>query len=220
MGVVAPEPGFLQGLREACDAAGALLIFDEVITGFRLGNGGAQERYGVVPDLTCLGKVIGGGLPVGAFGGRAELMDVLAPLGPVYQAGTLSGNPLATAAGTAALGQLTDDVFDRLEKRATRFGEQLESALRDAGIEVRVPTVGTLVGLFFGPELPTDYDGAKTTDEQAYARLFHGLLSRGVAIAPGAYEVLFCGLAHTDEVIDRTIERAAEAAAEAAERVG
>jgi glutamate-1-semialdehyde 2,1-aminomutase len=213
MGLVAPIDGFLPGLRAECDRVGALLIFDEVITGFRLGNGGAQARLGVRPDLTCLGKVIGGGLPVGAFGGRADVMDALAPLGPVYQAGTLSGNPLATAAGLAALSLLTDDVFVDLEARVARFAEQLEKVLRDAGLEVRVPTVGTLAGLYFGDRLPTDFAGALRTDQQAYARLFHALLDAGVAIAPGAYEVMFPGLAHTDEVLDRIVDVAASAAA-------
>jgi glutamate-1-semialdehyde 2,1-aminomutase len=214
MGLVPPAAGFLEGLRAECDRNGTLLIFDEVITGFRLGSGGAQARFGVTPDLTCLGKVIGGGLPVGAFGGRAEVMEVLAPNGPVYQAGTLSGNPVATAAGLAALSMLTDDTYATLEKRAARFGEQLEQALRDAGLAAHVPVLGTLVGLFFGEQLPHDYDGARLTDERTYARLFHALLERGVAIAPGAYEVLFPGLAHTDEVLDRIVELAAEAAAE------
>jgi glutamate-1-semialdehyde 2,1-aminomutase len=212
MGLVAPVDGFLAGLRAECDRVGALLIFDEVITGFRLGNGGAQARVGVRPDLTCLGKVIGGGLPVGAFGGRADVMEVLAPVGPVYQAGTLSGNPLATAAGLAALGLLTDDVFVGLEARVVRFATQLETALRDAGLEVRVPTVGTLAGLYVGDELPVDFDGARRTDQATYAALFHALLDAGVAIAPGAFEVMFPGLAHTDEVLDQIVDVASTAA--------
>ncbi|MBI2705819.1 MAG: glutamate-1-semialdehyde 2,1-aminomutase [Actinobacteria bacterium] len=212
MGLVAPAGGFLEGLRAEGDRVGALLVFDEVITGFRLGNAGAQGRLGVRPDLTCLGKVIGGGVPVGAFGGRADVMDALAPVGPVYQAGTLSGNPLATAGGRAALSLLTDDRFADLEKRAGRFAEQLERQLRDAGLDVRVPSFGTLVGLYFGADLPVDYDGAKRTDEQAYASFFHALLERGVAIAPGAYEVMFPGLAHTDEILDRILDVAADAA--------
>lgn len=212
MGLVTPVEGFLEGLRSECDRVGALLIFDEVITGFRLGNAGAQGRCGIRPDLTCLGKVIGGGLPVGAFGGRADVMDMLAPDGPVYQAGTLSGNPLATSAGLAALSMLTDEAFDQLEKRATRFAEQLEQALRDAGIDVRVPSFGTLLGLYFGKELPIDYEGAKRTDESAYAALFHALLERGVAIAPGAYEVMFPGASHTEEVLDRIVDIAVDAA--------
>ena len=216
MGLIAPAPGFLAGLRAECDRVGALLIFDEVITGFRVARGGAQGAFGVRPDLSCFGKVIGGGLNVGAFGGRADLMDQLAPLGPVYQAGTLSGNPLATAAGLAALGLLDDGAYDQLEATAARLATGLEAALGGAGLTVRVPRVGPLVGLFFGPELPTDYAGARTTDEPAYAALFHALLRRGVALAPGAYEVLFPGLAHTDDVVDRIVERAADAAGEIA----
>ena len=196
MGLVPPAPGFLDGLRAACDAAGALLIFDEVITGFRLGLGGAQALYGVQPDLTTLGKVIGGGLPSAAVGGRVDVMAALAPDGPVYQAGTLSGNPLATAAGLAVLDLLDDELYATLEKRA----ERLATALAATG--ARAPRVGTLVGLYFGDDEPVDYDGARRTDEKAYARLFHELLDRGVAIAPGAYEVMFPGLAHTDDVLD------------------
>jgi glutamate-1-semialdehyde 2,1-aminomutase len=212
MGLVEPAPGFLEGLRAACDEAGALLIFDEVITGFRLGRGGAQTAYGVTPDLTCLGKVIGGGLPVGAVGGRAEVMASLAPLGPVYQAGTLSGNPLATAAGLAVLDVLDANLYATLSARAERLATGLEKALLGAGLEARAPRVGTLVGLFFGPDLPADYDGARRTDESAYARFFHALLAEGVAIAPGAYEVLFPGLGHTDEVIEEVLGAAARAA--------
>ena len=219
MGLVAPAEGFLAGLRAECDRVGALLIFDEVITGFRLAFGGAQELYSITPDLSCFGKVIGGGLNVGAFGGRADLMDQLAPLGPVYQAGTLSGNPLATAAGLTALSLLDHHAYEQLTATATRLASGLESALQDAGLTGRVPRVASLVGLFFGAELPTDYVTARATDETVYAQFFHGLLSRGVALAPGAYEVMFPGLAHDDEVIDRIAAVAAEAAsATAADR--
>src|SRR5690606_3259382 len=166
MGLVAPVDGFLPGLRAGCDRGGAGLIFDEVITGFRLGRGGAQARYGVVPDLACFGKVIGGGLNVGAFGGRADLMDHLAPLGPVYQAGTLSGNPLATAAGLAALSLLDDDAYAALDATAQRRASGLPAASESAGITARLPRVGPLVGLFFGAHPPLDYDGARTTDEK------------------------------------------------------
>ena len=213
MGLVAPVEGFLEGLRAECDRVGALLVFDEVITGFRVGRSGAQGRFGVTPDLSCFGKVIGGGLPVGAYGGRADVMAEVAPDGPVYQAGTLSGNPLATAAGLAALALLTPAAYDELEGRVTRFADGLQGALDDAGLEVRVPRVATLVGLFCGPDLPVDYEGAGTTDEAVYAALFHELAARGVALAPGAYEVLFCGLAHTDEVLARVVEAVGEAAA-------
>ncbi|MCX7619953.1 MAG: glutamate-1-semialdehyde 2,1-aminomutase [Acidimicrobiales bacterium] len=213
MGLIPPVAGFLEGLRAECDRVGALLIFDEVITGFRLGDGGAQGFFGVIPDLTCLGKVIGGGLPIGAFGGRADIMSSLAPVGPVYQAGTLSGNPLATAAGLAVLSQLNDSLFSTLQQRVSRFATGLERALRDAGVPARVPACGTLCGLYLGDEPPVDYDGAKQTDERLYAQLFHALLERGVAIAPGAYEVMMVGVAHTDEVLERIIAIAAEAAA-------
>jgi glutamate-1-semialdehyde 2,1-aminomutase len=212
MGLVPPVDGFLAGLRRECDRVGALLIFDEVISGFRLGPGGAQARYGVTPDLSTFGKVIGGGLPVGAVGGRADVMDVLAPIGGVYQAGTLSGNPLATAAGLAALGQLTAATYERIEAGADRLAEGLRVALGKAGIEATVVHEGTLVGLYLGPEAPTDYDGARRTDEATYGALFHALLDRGVALAPGAYEVLFPGLGHTDDVIDDLLERVAEGA--------
>jgi glutamate-1-semialdehyde 2,1-aminomutase len=203
MGLVAPQPGFLDGLRVECDRVGALLIFDEVITGFRVARGGAQQLYGVTPDLTTLGKVIGGGLNVGAYGGRAPVMDVVAPLGPVYQAGTLSGNPLATAAGLAALDLLDDDAYARLAHQAAALGSTLREGLAKAGIPSQVPVVSTLVGLYVGDraEPPADYAEAQETDEAAYASLFHALLDRGVAVAPGAYEVLFPGLAHDDEVI-------------------
>ncbi len=216
MGLVAPVDGFLDGLRAECDRVGALLVFDEVITGFRLARGGAQALYDVTPDLSCFGKVIGGGLNVGAFGGRADLMDHLAPLGPVYQAGTLSGNPLATAAGLAALSLLDDGAHAQLATTATRLADGLEAGALDAGLTLRVPRVGPLVGLHFGAEAPTDYGGARTTDEAAYATYFHGLLARGVALAPGAYEVMFPGLAHTDEVVDRIVTVAAEVAVDVA----
>jgi glutamate-1-semialdehyde 2,1-aminomutase len=217
MGLVPPLPGFLAGLRAECDRVGALLVFDEVITGFRLARGGAQERFGVQADLTCFGKVIGGGLPIGAFGGRADVMEVLAPLGPVYQAGTLSGNPLSTAAGLAALSMLDESAYRAIEARATQLAAGLAAAFGRAGLEVAVPRVATLVGLFCGSQAPVDYDGAVGTDDTRYAALFHALLERGVAIAPGAYEVLFPGLAHTTDVIDRIVSVAGDAAAAVAE---
>jgi glutamate-1-semialdehyde 2,1-aminomutase len=213
MGLVPPAPGFLPGLREACDRAGALLIFDEVITGMRIGYGGSEAMSGVTPDLACFGKIIGGGVPVGAFGGRADLMNHLAPLGPVYQAGTLSGNPLATAAGLVALANLTPDAYAQLSATAERLAAGIRSAFAAAAIPVQVPVAGTLVGLYFGDTAPVDYDTAKRTDEKRYARFFHELLARGVAIAPGAYEVMFPSLAHTDAVVDATIAKMHEAAA-------
>jgi glutamate-1-semialdehyde 2,1-aminomutase len=190
MGVAAPAEGFLQGLRDLCDAAGALLVFDEVITGFRVARGGAQERFGVLPDLTILGKVVGGGLPLAAFGGRADVMRELAPSGPVYQAGTLSGNPLATAAGLSVLRRLRDrGVYEELERR----GARLEAGLGAYG---RVERVGAMATLF-----------AKDTDE--YASLFRHLLEHGIYVAPSQYEAMFISLAHGDEEIDRTIEAVA-----------
>jgi glutamate-1-semialdehyde 2,1-aminomutase len=203
MGLVAPEPGFLSGLRDECDRVGALLIFDEVITGFRVARGGAQELFGVRPDLTTLGKVIGGGLNVGAYGGRADVMDVVAPLGPVYQAGTLSGNPLATAAGLAALDLLDDAAYVTLVERAARLGEVLRTGLARAGVTAQVPVVASLVGIHLGDTLPRNYAEAQRTDEAGYAKLFHALLDAGVAIAPGAYEVLFPGLAHTGPILEQ-----------------
>jgi glutamate-1-semialdehyde 2,1-aminomutase len=214
MGLVPPAAGFLEALRAACDAAGALLIFDEVITGFRIGIGGAQGAYGVRPDLTCFGKVIGGGLPIAAFGGREEVMACLAPLGPVYQAGTLSGNPLATAAGLAALGELDDDLFALLAGRAQRLGAGLADAIGAAGIPVTVPVVGPLVGLHFSATPAVDYDTARTTDTGHYGAFFHAMLRRGVAMAPGPYEVAFPGLAHDDAVLDEILAAAHDAALE------
>ena len=212
MGLVGPAAGFLDGLRDECTRVGALLIFDEVITGFRVAVGGAQEAYAITPDLSCFGKVIGGGLNVGAFGGRADVMDHLAPDGPVYQAGTLSGNPLATAAGLAALSLLDDDAYRTLDDRAAQLAGGLERAITDAGLTVCSSSVGPLVGLYFGDHRPVDYADARGTDESAYAAFFHAMLGRGVALAPGAYEILFPGLAHDDAVVSAIVERAGEAA--------
>jgi glutamate-1-semialdehyde 2,1-aminomutase len=214
MGLVAPQPGFLEGLRAECDRVGAVLVFDEVITGFRLGTGGAQERYGVLPDLTTFGKVIGGGLPIGAVGGRREVMETLSPLGPVFHAGTLAGNPIATAAGLAALGELTPNVYDELAGRAALLSELLTDACSSAGFPASFPVVGTLIGMVCGGhESAVDFEGAKRTDEAAYASFFHAMLDEGVAMAPGAYEALFVGLAHTDAVLREIAERAHRAAA-------
>ena len=214
MGLVAPADGFLDGLRRACDAAGALLVFDEVISGFRLAKGGASEWFKVQPDLWCFGKVIGGGLPVGAFGGRWEIMEHLAPLGGVYQAGTLSGNPLAMAAGQATLDLLDGQAYQRLEATAARLAKGLTDALTGAGLDAVLPRVGSLLGLFLGDRAPTCFDEVKVIAENGlYPKVFHALLERGVALAPGPYEVLFPSLAHTDEVVDSTIETAVQAAA-------
>jgi glutamate-1-semialdehyde 2,1-aminomutase len=209
MGLVPPVPGFLSGLRTACDRAGALLVFDEVITGFRLASGGAAEVFGVQPDLWCFGKVIGGGLPLAAFGGRREVMEQLAPVGPIYQAGTLSGNPLATAAGLAVLSELDRTSYPELSARVGRLGSALSGVL---GPDVQVPVVGPLIGVFFSSEPVIDYEGAtKSAATGRYPGLMHGLLDRGVAIAPGAYEVFFPSLAHGEPELDRTVEAWSEA---------
>jgi glutamate-1-semialdehyde 2,1-aminomutase len=202
MGVVPPAPGFLKGLRELCTRHGALLVFDEVITGFRVAFGGAQALYGVKPDLTCLGKIIGGGLPVGAYGGPRELMNRVAPLGGVYQAGTLSGNPLAVAAGLATLRALEDRaVYDRLEA----LGASLESGIRTAAAASEVPVavnrVGSLLTTFFTDGPVTDYASAKRADTARYARFFHAMLDRGVFLAPSQFEAAFVSLAHSEQDI-------------------
>jgi glutamate-1-semialdehyde 2,1-aminomutase len=203
MGVVPPEPGFLEALRSLCDAAGSLLVFDEVITGFRVARGGAQELYGVTPDLTILGKIVGGGLPLGAFGGPAELMEQLAPVGDVYQAGTLAGNPLATAAGLSVLRRLREaDVYGELELLAAR----LEAGLEPFG---RVQRVGSMLTLFAGTEPVLDLQQAQACDAERYGALFRSLLADGVYVAPSQYEAMFVSLAHGEEEIDRTIEAAA-----------
>jgi glutamate-1-semialdehyde 2,1-aminomutase len=211
MGLVPPDAGFLPHLRKRCSEHGSLLVFDEVITGFRVGLGGAQARFDIAPDLSIFGKVIGGGLPLAAVGGPAALMDELAPVGPVYQAGTLSGNPLATAAGLAVLGQLDDGSYEQLEKTAARLTEGLRSVAADAGVPLQVPRAFTLAGLFFADAPVHDYDDAKESDVARYARCFHSMLEQGVFLAPSAFEAMFPSLAHTDADIDRTLEAAAVA---------
>ena len=212
MGVVPPAPGFLQGLREATAAHGALLIFDEVITGFRVAYGGAQALYGVRPDLTCLGKIIGGGLPVGAYGGRRDLMEKVAPLGPVYQAGTLSGNPLAVAAGLATLRALREpDVYPRLERLAVRLERGLTDASRKTGVGLTVNRVASMLTAFFTRDPVTDYASAKRADTTRYARYFHSMLSRGVYLAPSQFEAAFVSLAHAETDIDEAGRSAMEA---------
>ena len=183
---------------------------DEVITGFRVGVGGAQQRFAIMPDLSIFGKVVGGGLPLAAVGGSAALMDELAPLGPVYQAGTLSGNPLATAAGLAVLEHLDEDSYEALEVIAGRLAAGLDDAFTDAGVPAQVTRVFTLVGVFFAAAPVRDYEEARAADHARYAEFFHGLLDRGVYFAPSGYETLFPSLAHTEADIDRTIEAAAE----------
>ena len=202
MGVVAPSPGFLQALRQVTQQAGALLIFDEVITGFRVAPGGAQELYGVRPDLTVLGKIIGGGLPVGAYGGRADLMDLVAPAGPVYQAGTLSGHPVVMAAGEATLRQLTGDAYASLEAGSAR----LAAGLRVAGASVA--RVGSLLTVFFREGLPRNFTEARESDTKAFARFFHSMLDAGVVLPPSQFEAWFVSSAHDDAVIERTIKAA------------
>jgi glutamate-1-semialdehyde 2,1-aminomutase len=212
MGLVPPTDGFLAALRDRASRHGALLVFDEVITGFRVGLGGAQARYGVTPDLSIFGKVIGGGLPLAAVGGRASIMDELAPLGPVYQAGTLSGNPLATAAGLAVLAELDDASYTELERTALRLEDGLRKAFADAGVAAQVTRAFTLLGIFFADAVVTDYEAARGADHARYARVFHALLDRGVYFAPSGYETLFPSLAHDDADIDATIDAAVSAA--------
>jgi len=217
MGVVPPAPGYLEALRALCDRHGAALIFDEVITGFRLGAGGAQARTGVRADLTCLGKVIGGGLPIGAFGGRADLMDQVAPVGSVYQAGTLSGNPLAVAAGLAVLDAIEDaPPYVRLEAIASALCEALTSGARAASVPLTINRAGSLFSAFFTEEPVTDYESARRQSAGAYARFFHGMLDRGINLAPGAFEAWFVSAAHTDADVKTTESAIREAMSEAA----
>ena len=212
MGLVSPNPGFLEALRKVCDETGALLIFDEVITGFRLSYGGAAEHFGVNPDIWCFGKVVGGGLPVGAFGARREIMENIAPLGGVYQAGTLSGNPLAMAAGRVTLEFLDRDAYKQLTTTAARLADGLTDVFSSAGFSALLPRVGSLVGLFFGEKSPTNFDEAQElAGNGVYPKVFHALLQQGVAFAPGPYEGLFPSLVHTDEIIDRTLDLTASA---------
>jgi len=212
MGLVPPADGFLSHLRDRCTKHDAVLVLDEVITGFRVGPAGAQGRFGITPDLSIFGKVVGGGLPLAAVGGPDALMDQLAPLGAVYQAGTLSGNPLATAAGLAVLAELDDGAYVELERIAARLADGLHRALTGAGVEVQTPRAFTIGGLFFSATEVRDYDDATKADGERYARFFHAMLDRGVFLAPSAFEAMFPSLAHADPDIDRTIEAAAEAA--------
>ncbi|HET6946442.1 MAG TPA: glutamate-1-semialdehyde 2,1-aminomutase [bacterium] len=212
MGVVPPAPGFLSGLREVTSSSGALLIFDEVITGFRVAYGGAQERFGIRPDLTCLGKIAGGGMPLAVYGGRSDVMETLAPLGPVYQAGTLSGNPLSVAAGAATLRLLaSSDVYETLEALAARLEAGLRDAARDAEVTCAIARVASLLTVFFTPEPPRDYAGAARADVAAFARFFHAMLDRGILLPPSQFETWFISLAHTPEDIDRTVAASREA---------
>jgi len=201
MGVVPPSPGFLEGLRRLTQNDGSLLIFDEVITGFRVARGGAQELYGVAPDLTCLGKVLGGGLPIGGYGGRRELMEQVAPAGPVYQAGTLSGNPLAVAAGLATLDALDDHAYRRLEEAGARVAGALQSAAATAQVPLTVNRVGSMLTAFFTDHPVSDYAGARQADAASFASWFRRLLANGVLLAPSQFEAAFVSTAHDEEAL-------------------
>jgi glutamate-1-semialdehyde 2,1-aminomutase len=210
-GFIQPREGFLQGLRALADRHGALLLFDEVMTGFRVALGGAQARYDVIPDLTCLGKVVGGGLPAAAYGGRREIMELVAPAGPVYQAGTLSGNPLAMAAGITTLRKIAEPgVYDRLEQVAARLCAALTGAAAANDIPIQAGYAGSMWGFFFAEEPVYDYASAKKADTARYARFFHAMLERGVYLAPSQFEAAFLSLEHNDSVIDQTVSAAAE----------
>ncbi len=212
MGTVAPRPGYLQALRDLTARCGALLVIDEVMTGFRIALGGAQSLYGVRPDITCLGKIIGGGLPVGAYGGRADIMDMVAPAGPVYQAGTLSGNPLAMAAGCATLDLVArPGTYERLEALGARLESGLRSAAAAAGRAVTINRVGSMITVFFTAGPVTDYATAKTSDTAAFGRFFHAMLGAGVYLPPAQFEAAFLSLAHTEGDIDQTVAAAAAA---------
>jgi glutamate-1-semialdehyde 2,1-aminomutase len=207
MGCVKPQPGFLEKLRSLTSELGIVLIFDEVITGFRLSYGGAQEYYSIRPDLTCLGKIIGGGLPVGAYGGKAEIMDQIAPDGPVYQAGTLSGNPLAMAAGIATLKLLQKpDFYTELEKKAERFGERLQAVAAEAGIPAQLNRAGSLMTAFFTGEKVVDFDSAMKADTNLYAAHYRQMLSQGVYLAPSQFEVAFISAAHSENDLERALK--------------
>jgi glutamate-1-semialdehyde 2,1-aminomutase len=206
-GFIAPDPKFLPGLRDLATHYGSLLIFDEVMTGFRVALGGARERFGVTADLTTLGKVIGGGLPVAAYGGRRELMELIAPVGAVYQAGTLSGNPLAMAAGLATLDELTPTVHDTIAMRTTRLVQGLRESAMRYGVPFTADCAGSMWGLFFRAEPVRSFADAKTSDVERFKRFFHAALDRGVYLAPSAFEAAFMSAAHDDDVIDATLER-------------
>jgi len=219
MGLVPPEAGFLEGLRELTRARGALLIFDEVITGFRVPEGGVQNALGVTPDLTCLGKIVGGGMPVGALGGRADVMEKLSPLGPVYQAGTLSGNPVTMAAGRAVLAKLTPDVYETLEARGAQLEAGLLEAAASAGLPLTVTRLGSALGVFFAERAPRDLNEAMATRGDLYPAFFHGMLERGSYFAPSAFEAVFVSAAHTEETVNLTIIDAKDCFRELADQI-
>ncbi|MFB3814615.1 MAG: glutamate-1-semialdehyde 2,1-aminomutase [Terriglobales bacterium] len=222
MGCVPPSPGYLEALRDITRRDGAVLIFDEVMTGFRVSYGGAQELYGIRPDLTTLGKVIGGGLPVGAYGGPAEIMDMVAPVGPVYQAGTLSGNPLAMAAGLAMLCHLRDNrqaVYQRLERLSAMLVDGVAQAAKEAGVQMTHNRVGAMFTWFFTDRLVRNWDDASTCDTKAFGRYFRGMLDAGVYLPPSQFEAAFVSAAHTEQDIEQTIAAAREAFAASGDRV-
>ena len=212
MGVVLPAPGFLEGLRALCDEQGALLIFDEVICGFRLAYGGAAERFGIAPDLVTYGKIIGGGMPVGAFGGRCDIMEFMAPAGPVYQAGTLSGNPIAMTAGLAQLRELHDhpEHYERLEEAGQHLFGGIEKLLVERGAPCTINHVGSIGSVFFTPQEVVDYASAKTSDTEAFARYFRFMLDRGFSLAPSQFEAMFISCAHDDAMLDETLSAIAD----------
>ncbi len=211
MGLVRPVDGFLEALREVTEKSGSMLIFDEVMTGFRVAYGGAQSLYGISPDITCLGKIIGGGLPVGAYGGKREIMEHIAPQGPVYQAGTLSGNPLAMAAGIATLLQLRKPGFyEDLDKKANLLATGLEKAAEKAGVNAKVDRAGSMVGLFFTDRDVKNFEDAKTSDLDMFSAYYKGMLEKGIYLAPSQFEALFVSIAHETEHIDKTIKAAEE----------
>ena len=216
MGVVPPADGFLQGLRDICTSQGTMLIFDEVISGFRAAAGGAQAVLGVRPDLTCLGKIIGGGLPVGAYGGRADLMDLVSPAGPVYQAGTLSGNPLAMTAGLWSLEQLTPKLYATLSALGSQLAAGLADAARSAGVALQVNAFGSVLTPFFTDRAVRDYASATSADTRRYSTFFRGMLLRGVYPPPSQFEAWFLSAAHTEKDVDRTIRAARDAMQEVA----
>lgn len=219
MGTVPPLPGFLEGLREIATSKGIVLIFDEVITGFRLSRGGAQELYGVIPDLTVLGKIVGGGLPVGAYGGRAAIMSKLAPLGPVYQAGTLSGNPLAMAAGLATLNLIDNrNTYSHLEQAGNKLSKGLSEAAKNAGVDVIINRVGSMLTVFFTSVPVIDYTSSSSSDKTLFSRFFRGMQKRGILIPPSQFEAMFISTAHDNESIETTIAAAGEAFRECAEQ--
>ncbi|PAE24112.1 MULTISPECIES: glutamate-1-semialdehyde 2,1-aminomutase [Bacillaceae] len=211
MGVVPPQPGFLEGLREITEQNGSLLIFDEVMTGFRVGYNCAQGYFGVTPDITCLGKVIGGGLPVGAYGGKAEIMKQIAPSGPIYQAGTLSGNPLAMTAGFETLSQLTPDSYKEFERKADRLEEGLKAAAEKYDIPHTINRAGSMIGIFFTNEDVINYEKAKTSNLEFFAEYYREMANQGVFLPPSQFEGLFLSTAHTDEDIEKTILAAEQA---------